>query len=106
MHLDLRTDLPKIRAAFNTGELDPVVGHGRYCGPCAVGILLPQELRQKLDLGHGYKSIANILEAGQCGLAAPFEQHGDWSALQGAFDSSNKEQFDRCLTRLEATYAA
>jgi hypothetical protein len=96
--LDLRTDLPKIRKAFDAGQLKQ---KGLYSGPCAVGICLPEPIRKELDFHYCYSGIW-VLE-GRGAVEVAEGQLKDWEELQEAFDNG---KFSVTLAEMEAKYAS
>ena len=112
MHLDLRLELPKIRAAYNAGELEAQKIAGEvmchYAGPCAIGVCLPEDTRVSLDTapeGQDGTSFGSWVERGV--LSCAEGQYADWTALQLEHDnwtSSQEDYFGQLLTQLEIKY--
>lgn len=99
------------RKAFDAGELqiqtDPKLGsHGHYClytGPCAIGVSLPEELRETLD-----KADTMIAEGGSISVySAVYMNHIETDnlevleTLQEAHDSGDIDGFRQTLESLE-----
>lgn len=111
LSLDFRVDLPKVRAAYEAKTLQAQTHAGKktlpkYAGPCAIGVLLPEDLRERLDRKE-YSRITTLLASGA--LTAPDDQHEDWGRLQIAHDQWKRTQFDHflpVLEELEAKYAS
>lgn len=105
MHLDLTTDLPKIRKAFDAGEI--VLGQCTYASPCAIGALMPPELRVKSDIADptALGTSPNIRTLVRVGLVTmPEDQLADWALLQCEVDAGNRQEVDTLLRDLEGNY--
>jgi hypothetical protein len=96
-HIDLYRDLPKIRAAYEAGEIDE--GSCYYSGPCAVGVLFDLDTRVSLDSPQE-NTIETHLANGK--VTAPGDQWADWADLQRANDY---RELRPTLERLEKKYA-
>ena len=111
IEIDLRTDLHKVRAAFNAGQLqmqqpgyDLYTSTCFYAGPCAVGVMVAPELRAGLDGDAGYsRSVRLLLDEGE--IVAPADQHDDIINLQHDHDNLHPGDFSLLLARLEEKYA-
>lgn len=113
--LNFRTDLPKIRAAFEAKHLQaqhPSVSNfcPLYAGPCAIGVLLPDHIAALWDINRD--SIETLFRQNQA--ACPVEQLDDWDRLQSIHDrwmlfgeenEKHRDEFVALLTELEAKYA-
>ena len=101
IHLDLRTDLKKVRANINMAGM----GECKYSSPCAIGAMIddPAE-RQSLDAINlaDVPNVQSLLETGR--ISAPEDQHDDLAELQAWFDAAAPD-FEEVLTELEAKYA-
>lgn len=103
VNLDLRRDLPKIRAAYDAGQLQrqkTLKGQATYDGPCAVGVCLTPEQQTQFENNAPY-SILNKFNAGQ--VTCPEGQRDDWIRLQVTHDDFIHE-FGELLTGLEVKY--
>lgn len=96
IHIDLRTDLPKVREFANREEM----GKCKYASPCAIGAMMPEDRRARFDRGQLH--IGVLLDRGS--VIAPSDQHDDLLDLQQPFDSNESGEFDRVLAKLEAKY--
>jgi hypothetical protein len=116
-HLRLSKGLPKLRAAFEAGELQADDGDRGgattccYDGPCAIGAMLPIKLRKEIDES-GSGDLATVLgkhiskltyTAGERRALIDLQiSHDYWSA---AHDKPwARAQFGLLLTELEARY--
>lgn len=101
IRLDLRTALPKIRAAHKAGELRQ---GGSYIGPCALGAAMTPEEREYLAArGFNTIRIGRLISDGI--VEVPAEQAADVEGLQQTFDFFTGDwDFDRTLAALEAKY--
>ena len=98
--IDLRRDLPKVREQLDA--ILPKMGECLYASPCAIGAMVPEEVREALDAGTPY--ISSLVSSGR--VAMPAEQVDDAAALQDAFDSAPEYSagFIEVLSELEAKY--
>lgn len=107
--LDLKTDLPKLRAAFDAGQLQcqqAAFKPGSFCnysGPCAVGAMLSPDERVDLDVRHSNDSVRSLTFDGV--VDAPEEQHGDLARLQRLHDKGMVRHLGDFLSNLEDKYA-
>lgn len=116
--------IPKVRAAFDAGELQCQSAIGRsgsceYAGPCAVGIGFEPEERDLLDhpgFTHlGSPGIRTLCNKGVVNIIGGEAALRDLSALQGHHDAACTEDeeihrnslvsFEGMLQHLEALYA-
>lgn len=119
--LDLTTDLPKVRAAFDVGELqaqkeltNPERAYPSYTGPCAIGCMLTPEQRAEIETDESDMMISHLYHTGV--IAAPVEQMPDFIELQFSHDAilnaknlafkvTLMSDFADMLQHLEAKYA-
>lgn len=111
MELNLLTLLPKVRRAFDAGELQCQKEPGEasqclYSGPCAVGVGIPENRRRGFD---SCGAIDGIIREGF--IQVPADQADDFMVLQFAHDqvassifSQPLSYFEKELARLEAKY--
>lgn len=109
-HIDFRIDLPKVRAAYNAGELQAQKAKSGtgclYAGPCAVGVCFDPDTRVSLDKKL-YGSVRALIEMGL--ITAPADQEEDWIRLQDAHDHWKvwgTDNFLPVLEELEKKYAS
>jgi hypothetical protein len=107
--IDLRKDLPKVRAqyarvlkALETQACD-------YTAPCVIGAMVnPKKRRQLQDAENLFDTndsmVGTLLNKGL--LRAPREQHRDLTTLQSSFDSGDRAHFERTLASIEKKYLA
>ena len=100
IELDLRRDLPKVRAALDDLM---VTSECRYTAPCAIGVMMTPEQRATIPKGADGDYIGSLIDQGE--VAAPPEQIVDLGLLQDTFDCSRR-QFPIVLAELEAKYLA
>jgi len=106
IHLDLRTDLAKVRANINLKDM----GRCLYASPCAIGAMIDHPAdRERLDHvkdQHGAAQVNIVTLISQGEISAPTDQHAELKMLQEYFDSSGEaEEFEQYLTELEQKYA-
>lgn len=86
--LDFRTHLPLIIAAVDAKSLscyDPKTTRCRYVGPCAIGIVLPEEDRATYDGNFGLgTNIGTHFRSRR--MTAPGDQKPYWENLQTLHD--------------------
>ncbi len=112
--IDLRSDLPKIRAAYMAGKLQAqtrlrmggLTGQAcTYAGPCAIGVTVSAQERDLLDQ-HG--EILGLLENDL--VVAPRNQWSTLNSLQVYHDEwcsrgdVGEANFVRALVDAEATF--
>lgn len=103
IQLDLKTALPKIREALDTGQILPGTGRCRYSAPCAIGAALtPEQVQELVDAHRDSAAIDNLISYGA--VEVPDGQARDFLRLQITFDGSPPEEFERVLARLEHQY--
>lgn len=106
IHLDLREMLPTIRTAFDNHELQAFrpFKKGDFCsyaGPCAIGICVPDGVREKLDepfkegLGTGAYTYFNTGV-----FTCPDGQRDDIENLQSLHDKCLGYYIDNPLSEL------
>lgn len=96
--LDLRTGLPKVRAAWDAGQLQR---GACYSDPCAIGAMATPEERAELDeFPSGTIGALWLAER----VDIPNGQATDFSRLQDCFESEDDAVFESMLTRLEEKY--
>ena len=112
--LDLRTLLPKVRAAYEAGELQAQTRQERpercrYAGPCAVGVGLSLEDRRRFDR-RTRGSISDLITSGATSAPTghaddlrPSSAHDNWAMPVAGADGS-EAAFLTTLTTLEAKY--
>ncbi len=107
IQLDMRTGLPKARAALPDVLNAQMLLRCDYTAPCVVGAMLtPQEritLEYKMFNEDGY-DIGSFIRAGD--VQIPKGQKADFVALQEAFDGGDQGKLVRKLEALEVKYAA
>jgi hypothetical protein len=99
IQIDLRRDLPKVRARRAT--LLKVIGQCHYSAPCAIGVMVSPRKRRRMDAMPWCAIVSLAIEG--C-IEMPPEQVDDAGSLQASFDSGLVERFDTELARLEAKY--
>lgn len=103
--LTMKEILINARRAFDAGELQMQKGDmGNtgclYSGPCAIGISVPVEMREKLD-NTGYDTSIDYLQT--IGLVK-IDHIEDAERLQQAHDTGFINLFEKTLKELEAEY--
>jgi hypothetical protein len=121
INLDLREMIPVVRKAFDEKSLqmftaEPGQYGCLYAGPCAIGVCLPEDIREALDDGsetdHNY-AADSLFIAGY--FTCPEGQKDDIEALQYHHDrcvgpadeedrTENIRRFGAFLSYLEAKY--
>src|SRR5690349_10597365 len=92
MLLEIKTALPIMRQAFDNKELQMFRVHDRhnrgcyYNGPCAIGVCLPQDLREKLD-ENGVLSFTSVVLNNDITVVNDEEKY-DLAAIQRAHDNA------------------
>lgn len=103
IQLDLKTALPKIREAWDTGRLQAGTQACRYSAPCAVGAALtPDQLNQLVAADYDRSAIDTLVRDGI--VEVPAEQVSDFVRLQMHFDGDLAPEFEGLLARLEHQY--
>lgn len=100
IHLDLYTDLPKVRAAFDAGELQcqkEIGANCSYAGPCAIGVMHPEAptLPSASPINHLFHRYVMV----------PTAQEQDFCDLQDAHDRvmTSDEDYRKPLSYLQET---
>lgn len=113
----LKEALPKIRAAFEAGELQAQINQAegiapQYSGPCAIGVLMSGIDQSRLDRGiDGQYGIETLIRENHVKAS---DSPADFGKLQYAHDNwlrhpaqpLAKEYFVTVLTELETRYGA
>jgi hypothetical protein len=114
-YLNMHTGLPLVRAAFEAGILQAeTAGPGDACwyaGPCAIGAMLPQALREEAD-AQGSVDFYTVLErvdvdcmdAEQEDMFGLQELHDTWATAKPEDKAVGKADFGERLAELEAKY--
>ena len=106
IHLDLKVGLPVIRKAFEANKLQMqktgyMITGCSYRGGCAIGQLLTDAERRRLDSRES-SNITSLIDTGD--VVVPEGQEEDFAALQASHDRGFPSNFQRTLEYLEATY--
>lgn len=102
--IDLRRDLPKVRAQLPAVLKAQEAFHCDYTAPCVIGAMVPPGKRKKLQgqenaLPWGDTTASNLLKLRL--LDAPSDQRRNIVSLQNAFDSGDQKRFLAALDRAE-----
>lgn len=116
-HIDLRTDIPRLREAFDKGRIGVQNGLTTEClyhypqrtpdgKPivCGVGALLLPDVLDKIgnDIILNDEPVINLLRNKV--LSAPNDQYDDLRLLQDAHDGGDVRHFEQILVDLETKY--